>query len=63
MKRVILGLAAIMLLTLSGWAEQLTPGEQARASVSAHRQEAQGNQGHRRRGRHHRRHFRRHHGS
>jgi hypothetical protein len=57
MKHLILTVLAIMLMTLVGWGE-IVPGEQARASVSAHRREANNNQ---ERHRHHRRHGRRHH--
>jgi hypothetical protein len=60
MKHLILALSAVLLLTLNGWGEQLTPGEQAHASVAAHRREAKDNE--RRRHHHHgrRRHHRRH---
>jgi hypothetical protein len=37
MKRLIFALSGILLLTSTGWGEQLTPGEQAHASVNAHR--------------------------
>ncbi len=57
MKRLILALSAILLLTFSAWGEQLKPGEQARASVAAHRREAKKN-AHRR---HQKRARRRHH--
>ena len=40
MKRLMIALSAILLLTLTAWGEQLKPGEQARASVAAHRREA-----------------------
>ena len=59
MKRLIFTLSGILLVTLAGWGEQLTPGEQAHASVNAHRQEAKDNaprRHHRRSRRHHRRH-------
>ena len=59
MKRLIVALSAILLLTLNGWGEQLKPGEQAHASVAAHRQEAKDyarHRHHRRGRRHHRRH-------
>jgi hypothetical protein len=57
MKNLISALSAILLLTLTGWGEQLAPGEQAHASVAAHRQEAKDNA----RRHHHRRARRRHH--
>ena len=60
MKHLGLALAAVVLLTLTGWGEQLTPGEQAHASVAAHRSEAQANQGHHKKNRRHRRHHRKH---
>lgn len=60
MKHLGLAIAAVMLLTLAGWAEQLKPGEQAHASAAAHRNEAQANQGHHKGRRHHRRHHRKH---
>jgi hypothetical protein len=59
MKRLIFALSGILLLTSTGWGEQLKPGEQAHASVAAHRREAKDYARHRhyRRGRrHHRRH-------
>ena len=56
MKPLLLTLSAIMLLTLSGWG-QLAPGEQAHASVAAHRREAQDHASRH----HHRRHHRHHH--
>lgn len=59
MKRLIIALSAVLLLTLTGWGEQLKPGEQARASVAAHRREAKKNsrRRHQKRARsHHRRH-------
>ena len=63
MKHLILALSAILLLILTGWGEELKPGEQAHASVAAHRREAKDNarnrrQHHRSRSRHrrHRRH-------
>jgi hypothetical protein len=59
MKHLALALSAILLLTLTGWGEQLAPGEQARASVAGHRQEARDNarrHHHHRSRRHHRRH-------
>ena len=57
MKRLILALSAILLLTLTAWGEQLKPGEQARASVAAHRREAKKNaRRHQRGARHHHRH-------
>ena len=52
MKRLAFALLGILLLTLTGWAEQLSPGEQAHASVAGHRQEAKENA----RRHHHRRH-------
>jgi len=57
MKSLIFALSGILLLTATGWAEQLKPGEQAHASVAAHRQEAKDSARHRhhRRGRHHHR--------
>lgn len=58
MKRLIVALSAILLLTLNGWGEQLKPGEQARASAAAHRREAKSNHRHQR---HVRRHHHRHH--
>ena len=62
MKRLILALSAIMILTLAGWG-QITPGEQARASVDAHRREAHNNAERRHHHRRHRRHHRRHTGA
>ncbi len=63
MKRLIFALSGILLLASTGWGEQLKPGEQAHASVAAHRQEAKDNARHRHRSRsrsrsrhHHRRH-------
>ncbi len=56
MRRVLLILSAIMLLTLAGWG-QATAGQQANASVAAHRKEAKE---HAARHRQHRRHRRRH---
>jgi len=59
MKRLVFALSGILLLTSTGWGEQLKPGEQAHASVAAHRQEAKDNarrRHHRRSRRHHRRH-------
>jgi hypothetical protein len=60
MKHLMLALSAILLLTLNGLGEQLKPGEQARASVAAHRKEAKNHhqpsryrKGHRRHHRHH----------
>jgi hypothetical protein len=63
MKHLILALLAILLLTLTGWGEKLTPGEQARASVAAHRRGAKINErrSHHQRGR--RRHRRHHQGA
>jgi hypothetical protein len=58
MKHLILALSGILLLTLTGWG-QITPGEQARASVAGHRREAKDNarRHHHKKGRrHHRRH-------
>ncbi|MGA9800177.1 MAG: hypothetical protein WBQ68_14290 [Terriglobales bacterium] len=40
MKHLIVVLLAILLLTVNGLGERLKPGEQARASVAAHRKEA-----------------------
>ncbi len=57
MKRLIIALSAILLLTLTAWGEQLKPGEQARASVAAHRREAKRNE----RRRHHQKRARRRH--
>jgi hypothetical protein len=59
MKHFILALSAFLVLTPSGWGEQLAPGEQAHASVAAHRQEAKENV--RRHHRHGRRRHHRHH--
>lgn len=59
MKRITLALAAITLLTLAGWGEQLPPAEQAHASVAAHKSVAKNNQENHHR--HHRWHHRRHH--
>jgi hypothetical protein len=59
MKRLIFALSGILLLASTGWGEQLTPGEQAHASVNAHRQEAKDNarrRHHQRARRHHHRH-------
>lgn len=58
MKRLIIALSAILLLTLTAWGEQLKPGEQARASVAAHRRETKKNarRRHQRRARRHHRH-------
>ena len=47
MKRLVFALSGILLLTSTGWGEQLKPGEQAHASVAAHRQEAKDNARHR----------------
>jgi hypothetical protein len=60
MKRLIFALSGILLLTSFGWGEQLSPGEQAHASVAGHRQEAKDNERrhHHRRHRGHRRHRR-----
>jgi len=59
MKHLIFGLSATLLLALTGWG-QITPGEQAHASVAGHRREAKENarryhqkKGHRRHRRHH----------
>jgi hypothetical protein len=35
-----LALSGILLLPLNSWGEKLTPGEQAHASVAAHRKES-----------------------
>lgn len=43
MKHLILALSGILLLTLTGWGEELKPGEQAHASVADHRREAKDN--------------------
>ncbi len=61
MRYFALAVTAVLLLTLSGWGEQLTPGEQAHASIAAHKYQADNNP-ERRHHRHHRRHHRRHHG-
>jgi hypothetical protein len=63
MKQFGLVLAALALLTLACWGEQLKPGEQARASVAAHRSEAQNNEGRHKGRRHHHRHHRKHQGA
>jgi cell division inhibitor SulA len=63
MKLMGLALAVVMLSTVTGWAEQLKPGEQAHASVAAHRGEAQNNQERHKGRRHHRRHHRKHQGA
>ena len=63
MKRMGLALAVVMLSTLMGWGEQLKPGEQARASVSAHRGQAQYNEGRHKGRRHHQKHHRKHQGA
>jgi ABC-type nickel/cobalt efflux system permease component RcnA len=60
MKPVLLALSAIMLLTLAGWGQTAT-GEQAHASVAAHKREAKEHaarhrQHHRRHRHHHSRH-------
>ncbi len=61
MNRLVFALLGILLLASSGWGEQLKPGEQAHASVAAHRQEAKDNARHRHRSRNRsRRHHRRH---
>jgi hypothetical protein len=65
MKHLILALSVILLLTLTGWGEELKPGEQAHASVADHRREAKANarnrrQYHRGRGRARRRRYHRH---
>jgi len=58
MKPVLLALSAIMLLTLAGWG-QTAAGEQAHASLAAHRREAKAHAArhhqHRQRHRHHHR--------
>lgn len=56
MKRLIFALSGILLLTSTGRGEQLKPGEQARASVAGHRQEAKDNERRHHRRRHHRHH-------
>lgn len=58
MKPLIIGLLAIMLLSLIAWGEQLPPAGQGKVNVAAHRQEANNNGARRR---HHRRHRRHHH--
>jgi len=64
MKRITLVLAAITLLTLTGWGEQLPPAEQAHASVAAHKSVAKNNrEKHRHHRWHHGRHHRKHHGA
>ncbi len=63
MKPLLLALSAIMLLTLAGWG-QMSPGQQAHASVAAHRREAKNNaKRHHERRRSHRRHHRKHTGA
>jgi hypothetical protein len=61
MKHLILALSGILLLTLTGWGEELKPGEQAHASVAAHRREAKDNARNRRQYRRGRGRRRRHH--
>ena len=63
MKHLVLAISAVMLLTMAGWGEQLTPGEQARASVAAHRDQANNNAERHHHRRHHRRHHRHHTGA
>ncbi len=60
MRPLLLTLSAILLLTLAGWGQTAT-GEQAHASVAAHRREAKEHaarhhQHHQRQHHHHRRH-------
>jgi hypothetical protein len=61
MKHLVLPLSGILLLSLAGWG-QITPGQQARASVAAHRHEANSNPERPRHRRRHHRHHRRHNG-
>ena len=63
MKRMGLVLIVVMLSALVGWGEQLKPGEQARASVSSHRSQAQYNEGRHKGRRHHQKHHRKHQGA
>jgi hypothetical protein len=62
MKHLGLTLSAILLLSLIGWG-QITPGQQAHASVAAHRHEANSNPERHRHHRRHRRYHRRHNGA
>lgn len=57
MKRLVLAVTAMIMLTLPGWGEG-TPREQAKAGAAAHREEARNNPNrpHSRHKRHHRRH-------
>jgi hypothetical protein len=63
MKNLILALSAILLLTLTSFAEQLKPGEQARASVAAHRKESKNHSQRSRYKKSHHRHHRHHGGA
>ncbi|MGH9544458.1 MAG: hypothetical protein ACRD23_04505 [Terriglobales bacterium] len=62
MKSLLLVLSAMMLLTLAGWG-QMSPGQQAHASVAAHRREAKKNAKRHHQRRSHRRHHRKHTGA
>ena len=59
MKRLVLAVSVMIMLTLPGWG-QSTPREQAKAAAAAHREEVRNNPDRPHHRRKHRRHHRRH---
>ena len=63
MKRLILGVTAMMVLTLAGWSQGIPSEHPSHAKVEAHRKEARNNAERRHHRRRHRRHHHRHTGA
>jgi hypothetical protein len=63
MKRLILGVTAMMVLTLAGWSQNTPSERQSHANIEAHRKEARNNAERRHHRRRHHRHHRRHTGA